>query len=244
VILDAAVLALLAAASLLGALSGLIRPLFLFAGAALGWLAARHLSEPVGSVLARVISPGAARPVAAVLLFALVVAVVTLLGRRLARAPEGGGRPLDRGAGALLGGLAAAAAAWVGLVVADAAAPSLPASWQAGIARSDLAGLVRQNEVPGDWRRRAETALGKLLQVAGDPGAASRLAADPELRSLLDDPRVRTLVEEARQSGRAEAGRGEAARTQEGLKLLADPDFRQRLEAAQERLDRQNRPAR
>ena len=43
-ILDAALLALLAVAALLGALSGLLRPLFLFAGAALGWLAARHLS--------------------------------------------------------------------------------------------------------------------------------------------------------------------------------------------------------
>ena len=104
----------------------------------------------------------------------------------------------------------------------------------AAVPDSDLAALVRQHDVLGDWRRRAETALGVLLQAAGDPGIASRLAADPELKRLVDDPRVRALLEEARS-----AGRGEAGRSQEGLRLLADPDFRQRLEAAQERLDRQ-----
>jgi hypothetical protein len=120
----------------------------------------------------------------------------------------------------------------VGLAVADALAPALPTAWQAGIARSDLAGLVRQHDLLGDWRRRAEAALGVLLQAAGDPGAATQLAADPDLRRLVDDPRVRTLLEEARASGRAEV-----KRSPEALRLLADPDFRMRLEAAQERLD-------
>jgi uncharacterized membrane protein required for colicin V production len=55
VLLDAAVLAFLAAASSLGAMAGLLRPLFLFAGASLGWLAARHLSGALGGVLARVV---------------------------------------------------------------------------------------------------------------------------------------------------------------------------------------------
>lgn len=103
-LLDAAVLAFLAASALIGAMAGLIRPLFLFAGAALGWLAARHLSAPVGDVLARALPSGAARPVAAVLLFTVVTVAVAIAGRKLARAPEGGGRPLDRGAGALLEG--------------------------------------------------------------------------------------------------------------------------------------------
>jgi len=234
VLLDAAVLAFLAAAASLGALAGILRPLFLFAGAALGWLAARHLSGPVGGALARVVPDEAAQPAAAVLLFVGVTGVVALAGRKLSRAPDGGGRPLDRAAGALLGGLAAATAAWVGLAVADAVAPSLSASWQAGIARSDLAGLVRKHDLLGDWRRRAEAALAALLQAAGDPGLAARMASDPELKRLVDDPRVRTLLEEARS-----AGRGELERSPGALRLLADPDFRQRLEAAQERLDRQ-----
>ena len=233
-LLDAAVLAFLAAAASLGALAGILRPLFLFAGAALGWLAARHLSGPVGGALARVVPDEVAQPAAAVLLFVGVTGVVALAGRKLSRAPDGGGRPLDRAAGALLGGLAAATTAWVGLAVADAVAPSLSASWQAGIARSDLAGLVRKHDLLGDWRRRAEAALAALLQAAGDPGLAARMASDPELKRLVDDPRVRTLLEEARS-----AGRGELERSPEALRLLADPDFRQRLEAAQERLDRQ-----
>ena len=232
-LLDAAVLAFLAASALVGAMAGLIRPLFLFAGAALGWLAARHLSAPVGDVLARVLPSGAARPVAAVLLFTVVTTAVAIAGRKLARAPEGGGRPLDRGAGALLGGLAAAAAAWVGLAVAEAVAPSLPERWQSALARSDLAALVRENDLLGDWRRRAEAALSALLRAADGPGAAASLANDPELRALVEDPRVRALIDE-----NGTAGRAEVARSPEALRLLSDPEFRARLEAAQERLDR------
>ena len=231
-LLDAAVLAFLAASASLGALAGLLRPLFLFAGAALGWMAARHLSGPLGGVFTRVMPAGGAQPAAAVLLFVVVTLVVSLAGRKLARAPEGGGRPIDRAAGALLAGLAAAAASWVGLAVADAIAPALPAPWQAGIARSDLAGLVRQHDLLADWRRRAELALVSLLEVVRDPGAAARLASDPELKRLADDPRVRTLLEEARA-----AGQGRLERSPEALRLLADPEFRERLEAAQERLD-------
>ncbi len=236
-VLDASLLAVLVVAAVLGALSGLLRPLFLFAGAALGWLAARHLAEPVGRVLASVVPASAARPAAAVLLFLLVAGLVAYLGRRLSRNREGEGRPLDRAAGALLAGMAAAATAWVGLAVAEAAAPSLPAGWQAALSRSDLAALVRENDLLGDWRRRAETGLATLLRVAGAPGADARLSGDPDLRLLLQDPRVRALVEEARATGQEGA-----RRSPEALRLLSDPDFRARLEAAQERLDR--RPAR
>jgi hypothetical protein len=237
VLLDAALLALLAVAATLGALAGLLRTLFLFAGAAAGWLAARHLAAPVGRALAVLLPADAARPVAAVLLFAGVATAVALVGRRLSRNREGEGRPLDRGAGALLAGLAAAATIWVGLAVAEAVSPSLPAGWQSALSRSDLAGLVRENDLTGEWRRRADAALSALLHAAAEPGAAARLSRDPELRSLLDDPRVRALVEEARA-----AGRTEATRSADALKLLSDPDFRARLTAAQQRLDDASRP--
>jgi membrane protein required for colicin V production len=236
VLLDAALLAFLTAAAVLGALAGLLRPLFLFAGAALGWLAARHLAEPVGRILASVVPASAARPAAGVLLFLVVAGLVAYVGRLLSRNREGEGRPLDRAAGAFLGGMAAAAAAWVGLAVAEAAAPSLPATWQAEVSRSDLCALVRENDLLGDWRRRAEIGLAKLLRVAGAPGSEARLSSDPDLRLLLEDPRVRALVEEARATGREGV-----QRSPEALRLLSDPDFRVRLEAAQERLDR--RPA-
>jgi membrane protein required for colicin V production len=233
VLLDAALLAFLAASAVLGALSGLLRPLFLFAGAALGWLAARHLAGPLGRILASFVPASAARPAAAVLLFLVVAGVVAYAGRRLSRNREGEGRPLDRAGGALLAGMAAAATAWVGLAVAEAAAPSLPGGWQASLSRSDLAALVRENDLLGDWRRRAETGLASLLRAAGAPGSEARLSADPDLRKLLQDPRVRALVEEARATGR-----DGVQRSPEALRLLSDPDFRSRLEAAQERLDR------
>ncbi|MGA8892599.1 MAG: hypothetical protein WB493_13590, partial [Anaeromyxobacteraceae bacterium] len=76
-----------------------------------------------------------------------------------------------------------------------------------------------------------------LLHAAAEPGAAARLSRDPELRNLLDDPRVRALVDEARATGRTEA-----TRSADALRLLSDPDFRKRLEAAQERIDRSAAP--
>lgn len=231
-LLDAALLALLAAASAAGALAGLVRPAFLFAGAALGWLAARSLSPAVGRMLVAVVPEAAARPAAAVLLFVAVSGAVSFVGWRISRNREGEGRPLDRAAGALLAGLAAAAAIWVGLAVAEGVAPALPEGWQRALARSDLAGLVRENDLLGGWRRKAESALSSLLRVAGDPGTSARLASDPELRRLLEDPRVRAVLEESRAAGKA------AAASPDALRLLSDPDFRARLEAAQERLDR------
>jgi len=231
--LDAFLLAFCVLAALLGALSGLLRPLFLFAGAALGWLAARHLSVPLGRLLAAAVPASVSRAVAAVLLFVVVAGVVAYVGRRLSRNREGEGRPLDRGAGALLAGLAAVASAWVGLAVAEAVAPSLPDRWQSALGKSDLAGLVRENDLLGEWRRRAEAGLHALLRAADGPGSTARFASDPELRALVDDPRVRALIDEAKVAGRAEV-----SRSPEALRLLSDPDFRARLEAAQERLDR------
>lgn len=231
-LLDAMALGALALAALLGALAGVIRPLFLALGTGLGWLAARHLSGPVGRFLARGLPEAAARPVAAALLFVTVTVAVALVGRRLARAPGGGGRPTDRALGALLGGAAAASSLWVVVALADAAAPALGRPAQRQIARSDLAALVREHDVLAEWRKPAQEALQLLLQAAGDPSRLGALTGDPDLRSLVDDARVRSLVEEAR-GGVA----GEAARTPEALRLLSDPDFRERLEQAQRRLD-------
>jgi Colicin V production protein len=233
VLLDAALIAFLAVAACLGALAGLLRPLFLFTGTALGWLAARHLSEPAGRLLSTVLPTAVARPVTAVLLFVFVAGGVAYVGRRLARNRDGEGRPLDRGAGALLAGMAAVAVAWVGLAVAEALAPSLPDQWQRALGRSDLAGLVRENDLLGDWRHRAEAALAALLRAADEPGSAARVSSDPDLRTLFDDPRVRSLLDEAR-----DAGGAAVSRSPEATRLLSDPDFRARLEAAQERLDR------
>jgi uncharacterized membrane protein required for colicin V production len=236
VTLDAVVLCALALAAAAGALAGALRQVFLAAGAAAGWAAMRLFAPSAGRLLERALPPALARAVAGAALFLLVFAVVTLLGRVLRRRSAGAGRPVDRALGALLGGAEAALAAGVALAVLDAAAPLLPRGLEQQVARSDLAALVRERDLLGPWRRPAEQALGTLLQLAGDPRSAARLAVDPQLQGLVSDPRVQELVERARAGQAASA---QPLRTPEALQLLADPDFRERLERAQERIDRE-----
>ena len=231
--LDAAVLALLALAAAAGALSGALRQLVLAAGAVAGWLAVRLWAAPGGRLLERALPQSIARAVAAGLVFALAFSAVGIAGRLVRRRSAGAGSRADRALGALLGGAEAALVAWVAVAVLDVAGPALPRGLQAQLARSDLAALVREHDALGRLRRPAEQALQTLLQLGGDPRAAARLAADPELGGLLGDRRVQDLLSAA---GAARGGT-EPGRTPEGLRLLADPDFRERLERAQGRLD-------
>jgi len=237
--LDAAFIAVLALASAAGALAGALRPLFLAAGAALGWLAARHLSVPAGRLLERVLPAPVARAVGAAVLFGATLALVTLVGRALSRGSSGQRRPADRAAGALLGGAAVGLAGWVALAAMDAASSLLPRGLERELAASDLASIVREHDLPAAWRLPAEEALRRFVGLASDPHGAAHLASDPELRGLLDDRRVQELVDESR-AGRAGSDPGSSVRA---LRLLADPDFRDRLEQAQRRLDRE-RPGR
>ena len=231
--LDAAGISFLALAAAAGALAGALRPLFLAAGAAVGWLAAHHLAGPLGRLLERAMPAPAAQAAAAAAIFFLAVTLFGLIGRVLSRKASGERRPADRAAGALLAGTAAGLAAWVGLSICGAAAPLLPQGLQRQLARSDLAALVREHDLLGAWRRPAEEALRTLLRLAADPRGAARLASDPELRGLIDDERVRDLLGEA---GGGTSGKLTAS--PRALQLLADPDFRDRLERAQQRLDR------
>ena len=163
-------------------------------------------------------------------LAAMAGAIAGLIGRALSRNASGERRPGDRAAGAVLAGAAAGLALWVALSVTDAAAPLLPRGLGRQLAESDLAGLVRENDLLGGWRKPAEDALQELLRLAADPRAAARLAGDPELRGLADDPRVRDLL--------VAPGTAKLGTSPRALQLLADPDFRERLERAQERIDR------
>jgi membrane protein required for colicin V production len=233
VTLDAAVLALLALAAVAGALAGALRQVGVAAAAAAGWLAVRLWGAAGGRLLERALSPPIARAVAAGLVFALAFSAVGLLARLVRRRTAGAGGRADRALGALLGGAEAALVGWVAVAVLDVAGPALPRALQSQLARSDLASLVREHDALGRFRRPAEQALQTLLQLGGDPRAAARLAADPELGGLLGDRRVQDLLSAA---GAARGGT-EPGRTPEGLRLLADPDFRERLERAQGRLD-------
>ena len=229
-IADAAVLALLLVAAALGALAGALRQVLLAAGAAAGWGAVRLWGPAGGRLLERFLSPPLARAAAAAAIFAAVFSAVALAGRLVRRRATGAGGRADRAAGALLGGGEAALAAWVALAVLDVAGPSLPRGLQSQLAASDLAALVREHDPLGRFRRPAEQALQTLLQLGQDPRAAARLAADPELAGLLSDRRVQELLS-------APAGKGGGAPGPGALRLLADPEFRDRLERAQVRLD-------
>jgi membrane protein required for colicin V production len=160
--LDLYVLVLLAVSALLGAASGALRQVVSLAAAVVAGFAARAFSRDVGDGLARTLSP-AARGVAPVLLFFGIFAVASLVGAAIlrgtgvARAVRG---PVDRAAGALLGGAKGAVAAWVLLsafVLARELLPGHIAAWAAG---SDFAALARTHNlvtrVDPDAARRLE----------------------------------------------------------------------------------------
>lgn len=196
--LDVTVLLLLAIASVLGATSGALRQLVQLLGVGAGWLAARHLAAPVAAGLARSISPLLARAAASALLFAGLFALVTLVGGALLR---GSGLaavvrgPVDRGAGALLGGVKAAGVAWIllsALAVAGSAAPrglALDPRW------SQFAGLAARHNL---LERLAPDELRTLERLRPRGDALQHLPTAP-----TPDAVRRKLDESAREHDRA-----------------------------------------
>ena len=135
--------------ALLGAASGALRQLVSLAAAVAAGFAARAFSHDVGAGLARTVSP-AARSAAPLLLFFGIFAVASLAGGAILRA-TGVAKvvrgPVDRAAGALLGGAKGAVAAWVLLsafVLARDLLPARAAAWAAG---SDFAALARAHNL-------------------------------------------------------------------------------------------------
>jgi membrane protein required for colicin V production len=197
VVLDLSVIALLAVAAVLGASTGALRQSVQLGAALIGWLAARHLSAPVGRGLEAHLPRALARPAAGVLLFLGGFALASLLGHlllratRLSRAVRG---PADRGGGALLGGAKAALAVWVLLsALALLGRPVGPFDPRG----SDCAALASAHNVLVQFDPESARALRRLLHAARDPRQAERAASDPAARRLLSDPRVRALDPEA-----------------------------------------------
>lgn len=225
-LLDLAVLAVLATAALAGAASGALRQLLALGAAVLGWLAARNLGGHVASGLGRWLPEPIARVSAAALLFAGVYAMVSLLGAAVLRASGISAvvrGPSDRGAGALLGGVKGALAAWVLVSALVLAAGGAHRALGVDLRRSDFAALADRHNLLRRLDPGAARTLQRTLEAARAAERASR-AADPEVRRLLQDPRVRALME---QEGELDAGQAAA--------LLEDPAVR----ALVERLARQ-----
>lgn len=166
-LLDLSVLLVLAVSALLGAASGALRQLVSLAGAVAGVLASRAFAKDVGDGLARTVG-GLGRPLAPVLLFFGVFALVSLAGglalrgTGLARIVRG---PSDRAVGALLGGAKGALSGWVVVSALVLAAEHLPARARGWMAGSDFAAVARAHNLvarldPEAARRLEEGARG------------------------------------------------------------------------------------
>jgi membrane protein required for colicin V production len=163
-LLDLIVLLVLTVAALLGAASGALRQLVSLAAAVAGVLASRAFAKDVGDGLARTVS-AAARPVAPVLLFFGVFALVSLVGGTILRA-TGMAKvvrgPADRAAGALLGGAKGALAAWVILSAFVLAREHLPARARAWTDGSDFAAVAGTHNLVARLDPGAARSLEKL----------------------------------------------------------------------------------
>lgn len=223
-LLDLLALALLAGAAVLGAASGALRQVVQLGAAVLAWLAARHLGPAVAAGFARSVPPPLARAGASAVLFLGIFALATLVGAvalratGLARIVRG---PADRGTGALLGGAKGALVLWVLLsaaLLAGRAVPG-PAPLVRALATSDLAALAREHNLLLRIDPEGVRALERALRAAREAERAGELARDPEARRLLEDPRVRPLVD-----GDRAADPGELERA------LEDPDVARLVE--------------
>jgi membrane protein required for colicin V production len=148
--LDLVVLLLLAIAAALGAATGALRQLVQIGAVALGWAAARGLSPAVAKGLERSMPPLLARATASAVLFVGIAALVSIVGRLVlsgtgvASVVRG---PVDRAAGALLGGVKAGAAAWILLSAAAIAGAAAPRALAVDPRTSDFASLAARHNL-------------------------------------------------------------------------------------------------
>jgi uncharacterized membrane protein required for colicin V production len=118
VTLDLICLLVLFLGASVGAMSGAVRQLFQLAVVVGAVLGARFFSAPVAAALGSVLPPSAARPVAAAVLFVVLVVALGLVSKLVVGLAEAAGAlrgPLDRGLGALLSGTKAALTLWLAL---------------------------------------------------------------------------------------------------------------------------------
>jgi len=222
--LDLVVLGLLLLFAVAGAFSGALRQLVQLAGVVAGWLAARHLAPRLAGPLLGARPPAWERGALAAACFVAAVLAVGLLGRAVAARLQGpGGSPgaVDRALGALLGGAKAGLGAWVLLsALALAPGPVALGAWRLDVRSSDFGSLAARHNLLEAAAPDQARLLTRLLKAARDPEARERLRrGDAATRRLLEDPRVKALLERPAQVG---AGQAE--------ELLSDPELRALIE--------------
>jgi membrane protein required for colicin V production len=228
---DLCVLGVVLLFTVAGGFSGGLRQLVQLATVVLGWLAARHLALPAAALVWSGRPLPWQRTLAAAVCFAVVAGVTGLAGRALAsrlHGPSGRPGPADRGLGALLGGLKGALVAWLVLSLLARLGPIALGSFHLDVRRSDFGSLAARHDLLGAVVPDQARGLDLLLAAARDPATRERvIQKDPGLKKLLDDPRVKALLE------RLARPPAEGARPEPGL--LEEPD----VKALVERLERQ-----
>lgn len=235
--IDVAVLGALLLFAVAGAIGGALRQVVTLAAVVAGWLSARHLPARLAPTLLGPRPPAWERAALAAACFVAAVIVVSLLGRAVARrlqGPEGRPGPVDRALGALLGGAKAALGCWVLLsALALARAPVTVGGLKLDVRASDFGSLAARYNLLEAAAPRQAALLERLLEAARDPDLRERARrGDPELGRLLEDPRVKALLE-----------RGAAADGAEGLSDEELERLVERLRGAASGSARPERPA-
>jgi membrane protein required for colicin V production len=205
VILDLASLLALLLAAASGAFTGALRQLAKLGAAGLALAGTRALAPSVADALTRSVPRVVAGPLASAATFAALYVVLAIglgLLSRAARAAGAVPAPLDRGAGALLGGAKAALVVWVllsALVAWGRPLPFLGAALQEPT--SDLAALARERSAFGP--RRAAPAS----RAASSPPASASSREERE----GDEERSERARRARREAAAAEWGAGAGA---------------------------------
>jgi membrane protein required for colicin V production len=198
--LDLVILGLLLLFAVAGAFSGALRQLTHLASVVAGWAAARYLAPRLAGPLLGARPPAWERGALAAGCFLGAMLLAWLLGRAIARrlhGPGGEPGPLDRAAGALLGGAKAGLAAWVLLsALALARGPIVVGSLKLDLRGSDFGSLASRHNLLEAAAPKEAGRLERLLKAIRDPAARERLLRiDPKASRLLDDPRLKALLE-------------------------------------------------
>jgi membrane protein required for colicin V production len=197
--LDLVMAGLVLAFTISGALSGALRQLVQVAALVAGWLAANAWG---GALAERVFGASAwpwQRALSGGLCFVAAMLAVGLAGRFLvARGAGAGGKPRggDRGLGALLGAVKGGLLAWLLLSALVRFSPLELGSFRLEAGRSELGSLAARHDLLGAILPRQARGLDLILEALRDPVARERLIqSDPGLKKLLDDPRLKPLLE-------------------------------------------------
>jgi uncharacterized membrane protein required for colicin V production len=177
VTIDLACLAILAAWSVRGATTGLVRQLATLLAVALAVLGARLAGPAVAAALGALLPAFLARHAAGVLVFVVLSLALGFLFRLAAGSARGSGAippGPDRALGALLGGVKAALVVWVAVSAAVAWGRPLGVAADT-LAGSDVAAFAREHD-----------ALGVLRKSSGDSERDRREAAAAQFDGRFD----------------------------------------------------------